>query len=97
MRRYFAPELAALIIKDRKDAHGEVGKLDPDPFVDAQNRQIDAVDIAFREIAPTRRARRFHSKAWASSARLSLLWSSSRWAGGSPISLRTATKPCASF
>src|SRR5262245_5839142 len=52
VRRYFAPKLAALIIKDRKDARGEVGKLDADPFIDAQDWEIDAVDIAIREIAP---------------------------------------------
>jgi Protein of unknown function (DUF3828) len=52
VRRYFDPKLAALIIKDRKDARGEVGKLDADPFIDAQDWEIDAVDIAIREIAP---------------------------------------------
>src|SRR5262249_41785506 len=52
VRRYFDPELAALIIKDRREAHGEVGKLDADPFVDAQDWEIDAVDIAIHEIAP---------------------------------------------
>jgi hypothetical protein len=52
VRRYFDPKLAALIIKDRKEAHGEVGKLDADPFIDAQDWEIDAVDIAIREIAP---------------------------------------------
>ncbi len=52
VRRYFEPKLAALIIKDRKDARGEVGKLGADPFIDAQDWEIDAVDIAIREIAP---------------------------------------------
>src|SRR5262245_29112841 len=52
VRRYFEPKLAALIIKDRKDARGEVGKLDADPFIDAQDWEIDTVDIAIREIAP---------------------------------------------
>jgi hypothetical protein len=47
--RYFEPRLAALIIKDRKDARGEVGKLDGDPFVDAQDWEIDAFGIAVRE------------------------------------------------
>jgi hypothetical protein len=49
VRRYFEPGFAALIIKDRKQARGEVGKLDGDPFVDAQDFDIDAVDIAVRE------------------------------------------------
>jgi hypothetical protein len=52
VRRYFDPKLAALIIKDRKDAHGEVGKLGSDPFIDAQDWQIDAVDVAIRAITP---------------------------------------------
>jgi hypothetical protein len=52
VRRYFDPKLAGLIIKDRKEAHGEVGKLDADPFIDAQDWEIDAVDIAIHEIAP---------------------------------------------
>lgn len=51
VRRYFDPTLAALIIKDRRDAHGEVGKLDSDPFVDAQDWKIDAVDVAVSEVA----------------------------------------------
>jgi Protein of unknown function (DUF3828) len=51
VRRYFEPKLAALIIKDRKNARGEVGKLDSDPFIDAQDWEIDAVDIAVRDVA----------------------------------------------
>jgi hypothetical protein len=52
VRRYFEPKLAALIIKDRREARGEVGKLDADPFVDAQDWEVDAVDIAIRDIVP---------------------------------------------
>ena len=52
VRRYFDPKLAALIIKDREDAQGEVGKLGSDPFIDAQDWEIDAVDIAIQEVAP---------------------------------------------
>jgi hypothetical protein len=52
VRRYFDPKLAALILRDRKEARGEVGRLGSDPFIDAQDWQIDAVDIAIREIAP---------------------------------------------
>jgi hypothetical protein len=53
VKRYFEPKLAALIIKDRKDAdkRGEVGTLEGDPFVDAQDWEIDAVDVAVRDIA----------------------------------------------
>lgn len=54
VRRYFAPALAALIIRDRKNAarRHEVGKLDGDPFVDAQDWQIAAFDIDVAETAP---------------------------------------------
>jgi hypothetical protein len=47
VRSYFEPSLATLIIKDRKKAarHGEVGQLDGDPFIDAQDWNIDKFDI----------------------------------------------------
>jgi hypothetical protein len=51
VRRYFAPRLAALIIKDRRQARGEVGKLDADPFIDAQDWEIDDVNVALRDVA----------------------------------------------
>ena len=53
VKRYFEPKLAALIIKDRKDAdkRGEVSTLEGDPFLDAQDWEIDAVDVAVRDIA----------------------------------------------
>jgi hypothetical protein len=50
VRRYFEPKLAALILEDRRQARGEVGKLDSDPFVDAQDWEIDGVDVAVRNI-----------------------------------------------
>lgn len=47
VRRYFEPSLAALILKDQKDAaqRNEVGALDFDPFVDAQDWEIAAFTI----------------------------------------------------
>ena len=47
VKRYFEPKLAALIIKDRNKAarRGEVGTLDSDPFIDAQDFEIDTVDV----------------------------------------------------
>ncbi|HYD99909.1 MAG TPA: DUF3828 domain-containing protein [Alphaproteobacteria bacterium] len=47
-RRLFAPPLAALILKDaaQSAAQGEPGRLNGDPFVNAQDWQIDRVDIA---------------------------------------------------
>ena len=95
IRRYFEPSLAALIIKDRREARGEVGKLGSDPFIDAQDWEIDNVDVVTP--APTRRARLFHSKTSASSRPLSLLWSSSKRDGASPTSRGTATERCAAF
>jgi hypothetical protein len=56
IRRYFEPKLAALIIADRRNAAGEVGKLDSDPFIDAQDWQIDAVDVAVRDLTPDKAA-----------------------------------------
>ena len=58
IRRYFAPPLAALLIKDRKDAarRNEVGALDGDPFVDAQDWEIDSFDIAMDEKGPGKAA-----------------------------------------
>ena len=54
IRRYFEPSLAALMVKDRKLAakRGEVGVLDFDPFVDAQEWDIADFDIAVAETAP---------------------------------------------
>lgn len=54
VRRYFEPSLAALIRKDQKDAarRNEPPKLDGDPFVDAQDWEIAAFDIAVSDTAP---------------------------------------------
>jgi hypothetical protein len=52
VRRYFEPSLAALIIRDRKSAHGEVGQLDGDPFIDAQDWNIDKFDIEVIDTGP---------------------------------------------
>jgi hypothetical protein len=48
IRRYFEPSLAALMIKDIKDAarKGDVPELDGDPFIDAQDWDIANFDIA---------------------------------------------------
>lgn len=54
IRRYFEPSLAALLIKDRKSAarRREVGKLDGDPFIDAQDWDIDKLNVDVTESAP---------------------------------------------
>lgn len=48
IRRYFEPSLAAAILKDQRAAarRQEVGTLDFDPFIDAQDWDIDTFDIA---------------------------------------------------
>jgi Protein of unknown function (DUF3828) len=51
VQRYFAPALAALIIKDRRQARGEVGKLGADPFIDAQDWEINSVEVALSDTA----------------------------------------------
>lgn len=54
VRRYFEPSLAALVLKDRKLAarRGEVGLLDFDPFVDAQDWQISDLRVAVEDSGP---------------------------------------------
>jgi Protein of unknown function (DUF3828) len=54
IRRYFEPSLAALISKDQKAAgrRHDVGMLESDPFIDAQDWEISAVDIAVRDVSP---------------------------------------------
>jgi hypothetical protein len=53
-RRYFEPSLVALIIKDQKAAakHKDVPTLDGDPFVDAQDWDITALDITVTDAPP---------------------------------------------
>jgi Protein of unknown function (DUF3828) len=54
IRRLFEPSLAALIIKDQKAAarRKEVPTLDGSPFVDAQEWEIFAFDIAVTDAPP---------------------------------------------
>jgi hypothetical protein len=56
LRRYFEPGLAALMIKDAKQAEkrGDVPNLDWDPFISGQDWEIGAVDIDMRDAAPDR-------------------------------------------
>src|SRR6516162_8520760 len=51
--RYFEPKLASLMAKDQKDAarRQEVGSLDLDPFVDAQDWDITSFDIVVSDAA----------------------------------------------
>ena len=48
LRRYFEPSLVAMIAKDEKAAarRHEVPTLDGDPFIDAQDWEVSAIDIA---------------------------------------------------
>jgi hypothetical protein len=54
LRRYFEPKLAALMIKDNKDAakHGDAPDFDSDPFINGQDWEIGPVDIVVRDIPP---------------------------------------------
>jgi len=51
VQHYFEPSLAALILRDQKEAERrkEVGTLDFDPFVDAQDWDIAAFNIVMNE------------------------------------------------
>jgi hypothetical protein len=53
IRRYFEPTLAATMAKDQKAAarRNEVGLLDFDPFLDAQDWDVNAFDIAVSDAA----------------------------------------------
>ena len=53
IRRYFEPTLAAAMAKDQKAAarRNEVGLLDFDPFLEAQDWDVDAFDIAVSDAA----------------------------------------------
>src|SRR5262249_9566193 len=54
LRRYFEPVLAAAMDKDQETAakHHEVGELDGDPFIDAQDFEIKHFDVAIKDTAP---------------------------------------------
>jgi hypothetical protein len=54
VQRYFEPSLAAMIIKDQKAAarKHDVPSLDGDPFIDAQDWEISAFDIAVTDAPP---------------------------------------------
>lgn len=58
IRRYFEPKLAGAMIKDRRAAsrRREVGTLDFDPFVDAQDWEIASFDIAVNDTGPGKAA-----------------------------------------
>src|SRR5262249_62092391 len=45
VRRYFAPKLAALIIKDPQGARGEVGELDAGPLIDVEDWEVRGVGL----------------------------------------------------
>ena len=54
LRRYFEPVLAEAMNKDQENAakHHEVGELDSDPFIDAQDFDIKHFDVAIKNTAP---------------------------------------------
>jgi len=56
INRYFTPALARLIDADAKAAakRNEVGALGGDPFIDAQDWEIDAFAIEVKESAPNK-------------------------------------------
>jgi Protein of unknown function (DUF3828) len=53
LRQYFEPSLAALMIKDEATArkHGDIGTLESDPFLNAQDWVIGPVEITVEDIA----------------------------------------------
>ena len=83
VRRYFEPSLAALMRKDQKEAarRNEPPELDGDPFVDAQDWDISAFDIAVSTPHPARRLRRLSSAIPASRRPSCLISSRSKTTG----------------
>jgi len=61
LSRYFDAELLKLYLKDKREANGEVGRLDGDPLYNAQETEITEFSIAGAETAgaETRVAVRF--------------------------------------
>jgi hypothetical protein len=52
VRKYFEPSLAAMILKDQKSAGDEVGALDGDPFIDAQDWEIKNLKVVVVDNVP---------------------------------------------
>src|SRR5689334_3830937 len=54
LRRYFEPVLAAAMDKDQQAAakRHEVGELDGDPFIDAQDFEIKHFEVGIKDTAP---------------------------------------------
>jgi len=52
--RYFDDELLKLYLKDKREAKGEVGRLDGDPLYNAQEVQITDFSISEPKISPSR-------------------------------------------
>lgn len=54
LRRYFEPQLAEVMNKDQEDAarHHDVGTLDGDPFIDAQDFEIKKFDVVIKDGEP---------------------------------------------
>jgi len=83
IRRYFEPSLATLMIKDQKRAakSGEIGALDFDPFVNAQDWQITAFDIAVTDTGPGRAVAtvKFSNQGEATTVSLDLVTIKNEW------------------
>jgi hypothetical protein len=56
VRKYFEPSLAAMILKDRASAGEEVGALDGDPFIDAQDWEIKNLKVVVVDNGPGKAA-----------------------------------------
>ena len=54
VRRYFSADTARLFIRDRREAKGEVGRIDFDPFIEGQDWEVTAVAVTVAEEGPER-------------------------------------------
>jgi len=53
-RRYFTPDTVRLLARDWKEAKGEVGRLDFDPFINGQDWQVTGYAVSIEETGADR-------------------------------------------
>ena len=81
-RRVFSPRLLALIRRDARDAHGEVGALDGDPICDCQDwgkTGIDRLDVTSQGVGRATAKVRFRNQGQATDLTLDLVSFGGRW------------------
>ena len=81
-RRVFSPRLLALIRRDARDAHGEVGALDGDPICDCQDwghTGVERLEVASRGAGHAVAQVRFRNQGQTTDLTLDLVSVAGRW------------------